>query len=52
MRKDRPCKCNRLLTPTVGVDNCQKVAIATDPVSVKATNKLLPPMRLFAAQVS
>ena len=35
----------RLLTPTVGVSNRHKVAIATDSLSIRATNKLLPPTR-------
>ena len=37
----------RLLTPTVGVDNRHRVAIATDSLSIKATDKLLSPTRSF-----
>ena len=32
-------------TPTVGVSNRHKVAIATDSLSIRATIKLLPPTR-------
>ena len=32
----------RLLTPTISVDNRHRMAIATDSLSIKATNKLLP----------
>ena len=35
----------RLLIPTVGVDNRHRMAIATNSLSIKATNKLLPPTR-------
>ena len=33
------------MTPTVGVDNRHRMATATDSLSIKATNKLLPPTR-------
>ena len=35
---------SRLLTPTVGVVNRHEVAIATDSLSIKATNILSPPI--------
>ena len=37
------------MIPTIGVDNRHKMAIAPDSLSIKATNKLLPPTRPLQA---
>ena len=41
-----------LLIPIIGVDNRHKVAITTDSLSIKATDKLLPPTHSFASLAS